>query len=159
MGRPAGNQAVLETFSPLVAHHSGKCMAVVNNSMSNGAKVQQWTCQPSNAAMYWSVIPVDNGAYYLIRNYLSVLNGNPLCLDLPSPNYPVFPPKGTQLALYSCLGTPNQGWRAEGSSAVGNFILKNMGTGMLVTVAGGSHADGAAIDQWPHASQPNQSWS
>jgi hypothetical protein len=109
----------------------------------------QWECDNSDAE-FWEVIPRDDGNYYEIHNYARP----DLCLDVPGGTFQ----RGTQLMIYPCHGGDNQLWKAEGSPVCDGAVFVNKRTQQLVGAAGGQRGNGVPVVQWPHASDPDQTW-
>jgi beta-glucanase (GH16 family) len=102
----------------------GKCVDVSgDNTGGNGAAVQLWTCQGTQATdQQWTW----NG---------STLRTLGRCLDVQSGGTA----NGTQLQLWDCNGTGAQNWQQVGNT------LRNPQSGKCIDSPGGSTANGARL--------------
>ena len=87
------------TYYPVIAKHSGKCLDVANASLSDGAPVNQYHCTGGNNQL-WSINEDANG-FVTLTNKLS---GK--CLDVPGADVS----NGRVLQQYTCTGGDNQKW-------------------------------------------------
>jgi hypothetical protein len=106
----------------------GRCLDVIGNSTSPGAKLQLYDCN-GNGGQQW--VPQENG---------SIVNPQSgLCLDDPSGNTT----NGTQLQIWTCNGLSPQQFTITAGTPI---ILSG---GKCVDVAGADvGGNGAAIDVW-----------
>ncbi len=113
----------------------GKCLDVSGGSSENGAKVQLWTCNGTNAQK-WTL---EDGA---------LVTPSGKCLDAAG----FRSANGTPVQIWDCHGGDNQKWRLEGDHIVG------IG-GKCLDASGASSADGTSIILWDCHGGDNQKWS
>ncbi len=90
------------------AQHSGKCLDVNNSSPDNGAKVQQWDCNNTNA-QNWELFYVGSGPRFRDQagNYYALRNVNSKkCLDI----YGAATHNGARITQWECHWGGNQQW-------------------------------------------------
>jgi hypothetical protein len=125
----------------------GKCMAVAKGLMAPGTKVIQFDCVGS-PDQYWSHPPANNNTSYEIRNEAA---GGKYCLAVPGQST-----DPTQLIIWPCAGTDDQRWKIKSSN--GAYVLVNENSALVVSVAGGSVGNNAAIVQYPYHYSNDQYW-
>lgn len=146
----------------LVARHSGKCIAVSENSTANGAQILQWSCtagtSPSDGYTF-SLVPFSGGFYQLrVNPRTSAEFSTPKCLDVTGASGA----NGAKLQQFQCLGESqaNQLWfkaPLAGQEPFVAFMAKP--TGKCLDVEGVSTANGARLQQWDCLFGGNQQWS
>lgn len=138
--------------------HSGLCLDVNGGSTSNGARVQQWDCNNTNAQK-WEIVyagggPRFNGQagnYYFIKNV-----GSGKCLDVIGASRS----NGAGVTQWDCHGGTNQRWLLYNHISW-NFkvTLVNQNSGKCLDVLGWSRNRGASIGQWDcNIGNRNQQW-
>ncbi len=133
----------------IVSRKSGKCIDVARAQTNDGANIQQWTCNGTNAQL-WDFYDLGGGevavALRLSRKVMDVNSNNPA--------------DGTNIAQYSWHGRENQRWRLEPAGR-GFFKLVSVGTGKCIDVdqsTDGGNNDGANVQQWSCHGNENQQW-
>jgi endo-1,4-beta-D-glucanase Y len=124
--------------------HSGKCADVAGASTSNGANVQQWTCN-GKSSQQWTMKQVTTGVYEAV----AVHSGK--CMNVAGASLL----SGANVDQYSCAGVDQQRWKLT-SVASGIYTLTNVKSGKCLDVYGASTADGANIQQWTCNGHTNQ---
>ena len=127
------------------ANHSGKCLAVFNASLDDGANVQQANCSTCSNQL-WQLEHAGDGYYKIVADHsgkcLEVFNAS---LD-----------DGANVQQASCSDQDNQLWKVE---AVGNDLFKISAKHSGKSLeAFNSTADGANVYQADFWSHDNQVW-
>ncbi|MFI6690060.1 RICIN domain-containing protein [Streptomyces sp. NPDC050485] len=127
---------------------SGKCLEIPGNNGSDGAPVQQWTCNRGENQK-WYVYATGDGYYTLVNS----MSGD--CLDVPYASKD----RGTALQQWSCNGGDNQKWVISGTDpSTGLLTITNKNSWMVIDNPNGSTSDGARMVQWPYNYGKNQFW-
>jgi chitinase len=114
----------------------GKCVDVASASSANGAAVQLWTCNSSNAQS-WTVS--SDGTIRALGK----------CMDINAAGTA----NGTVVQLYDCNGSGAQVWQAQS-----NGTLRNPASGRCLDATGPSSADGTRLQIWDCFGGSNQVW-
>ena len=130
----------------LVRKGSDKCLDVDSASTANGARIQQWSCNGTNAQRF--TIEDRGGGNYRLRNA-----GSNKCLDVAAGGTS----NGTRIQQWSCGTGSNQRFRIEDQSG-GYFRLRHPASGKCVDVSGSSSADGAQVQLWTCSASSAQAW-
>lgn len=125
---------------------SSKCLDVPNASLTDGTKMQQYTCNGTNAQR-WKLTPV--GEYYSIKN---VNSGKALDVSGGSTA------DGASIIQYAYSGGNNELWKVM-ANGTGSFELRPVHSNKCADVASGSIADGALVDQWTCNGGTHQKWT
>ncbi|MFD9127676.1 RICIN domain-containing protein [Kitasatospora sp. NPDC059571] len=142
-GAPSTNPSTYYTIKNV---NSGQLADVSNASTADGGSVIQW---PNNggANQQWNIVPVTGQLYKIVnRNSGKVLDMN------YSSHW-----RGTALQQYTYNGGNNQLWYFEPTG--GGYLIRNYESKQVLEVAGGSTANGAAIDQSNAVNQSHQAWT
>ena len=132
----------------IVSRWSDLCMDVQGGSTANGALIQQWECNETNAQKF-DKTPVADG-YFLIRN-----RGSGRCLAVSDAGTQ----NGALIGQYDCdSSNQNQHWRSTdpGGNSVGAKWLINRHSGKCVEVPGWATTKGTLLAQldcvsgWKH---------
>ncbi|WP_166435910.1 family 43 glycosylhydrolase [Cellulomonas shaoxiangyii] len=123
----------------LVSAQSGRCLDVVGNDSTPGARIQIWDCN-GVAGQGWTL--TSSGE-------LRTFDGT-RCLD--ALEWGTTP--GTALISWSCTGSANQRF-ARG----GNGSLVHQPSGLCVDVTGARTANGTAVTLWTCTGRDNQRWT
>lgn len=128
------------------ARHSGKAMNVQQASISDGARVDQYT-YGGNAWQQWGFDDVGGG-------YLRIYSRHSgKCLTVTGASTA----DGAELTQYTCGGGTNQQFQMV---ANGNYFqLRARHSGKCVEVPSASTADGVILKQYPCNTGTNQQWS
>jgi hypothetical protein len=133
----------------IVSRKSGKCIDVARAQTTDGANIQQWTCNGTNAQL-WDFYDLGGGdvavALRLSRKVMDV-NSNSSA-------------DGANIAQYSWHGRENQRWRLEPAGR-GFFKLVSVGSGKCIDVdqsVEDGRNDGANVQQWSCHGKENQQW-
>jgi hypothetical protein len=114
----------------------GKCVDVAAASSANGAAVQLYDCNGTNA-QNWT------------RATDGTLRALGKCMDVTGAGTA----NGTKVQLYDCNGTAAQRWTRTGSTLV------NAGSGKCLDAAGPSSANGTRLQIWTCSGAANQLWT
>jgi chitinase len=114
----------------------GKCVDVAAASTANGAKVQLFTCNGTNAQTW-----TTSG---------SALQSMGKCMDAAAAGTA----NGTKVQLYDCNGTGAQAWQHTASGQ-----LVNPASGRCLDATGPSSADGTQLQLWDCTGGSNQKWT
>jgi glucoamylase len=133
---PSVVKAKYRGAGPIVGE-SGKCIDDAGASTNNGAAIQIWTCNGTNAQSWtWS-----SGA-----GTLSILDK---CIDVTGGGTA----NGTKIQLWDCNGTGAQQWRWRQQS-----LLVNPQSGRCLDVTSGGTADGTRLQIWDCNDTAAQDW-
>jgi len=116
----------------------GKCVDVAAASSANGAAIQLYDCNGTNAQV-WTVGNADNSVQALGK-----------CLDVTAAGTA----DGTKIQLYDCNGTAAQKWTAGAGGT-----LVNTGSGKCLDATGQSSANGTRLQIWTCGAAANQRWT
>nr|BFE57210.1 hypothetical protein GCM10020063_017360 [Dactylosporangium thailandense] len=128
--------ATAATAGPIVGL-GGKCVDVAGASSANGAAIQLYDCNGTNAQS-WTIGTADNTVRALGK-----------CLDVTAASTA----NGAKIQLYDCNGTAAQQWTANGSALV------NTGSGKCLDATDQSSANGTRLQIWTCAGSANQAWT
>jgi glucoamylase len=133
---PSVVKAKYRGAGPIVGE-SGKCIDDAGASTNNGAAIQIWTCNGTNAQSWtWS-----SGA-----GTLGILDK---CIDVTGGGTA----NGTKIQLWDCNGTGAQQWRWRQQSR-----LVNPQSGRCLDATGGGTADGTRLQIWDCNDTAAQDW-
>ncbi len=142
------------TFSgyyKLTAKHSGKVLDVSNASTANGATVQQWTSNGTNAQKW--LIENIGGGYYTLKAKCSGkvldVSGGPSATG-----------NGVKIQQWEYVGGDNQKWRIDSvENGYYKITAKHSGKCLDVNWGIGALGDGAWTHQWDYVGADNQKWA
>ncbi|GAA4467976.1 glycosyl hydrolase family 18 protein [Phytohabitans houttuyneae] len=115
---------------------ASKCVDVAGASTANGAAVQLYACNGTNAQQ-WTV--GSDGTLRALGK----------CMDVTAAGTA----NGTKVQLYDCNGTGSQVWQAQS-----NLTLRNPQSGRCLDATGNSSADGTRLQIWDCFGGANQQW-
>lgn len=137
-GGGGGGGSYPSGYHQLVDQNSGNCLDVYNNGLTNGTKVQTWSCKSSGQAnQEFQFNPVSNG-YGELQNQNS---GKDIVVQSASTS------AGALIIQYTQNGTSNGLWEAIPLSD-GTWQFKNLNSGLCLDVTGASTSVGTQLDQW-----------
>ncbi len=138
-------------YYKLTVKHSGKVLDVNQASTLDGALVQQWTDNGTNAQKW--LIEGVGGGYYSLKAKCS---GK--ALDVTGGSAAIA--NGAQLQQWTYSGDDNQKWKID-SVESGYYKLTAKHSGKCLDIAGGLSAtgDGALAHQWDYLGADNQKWA
>ncbi|MYS23480.1 Ricin-type beta-trefoil lectin domain-containing protein [Streptomyces sp. DvalAA-14] len=116
--------------------YGGKCVDVAGASSTNGAAVQLYDCNGTNAQS-WTV--GSDGTLKALGK----------CMDVTAAGTA----NGTKVDLYDCNGTGSQVWQKSGSTLV------NPQSGKCLDATGPSSANGTRLQIWTCGTGANQQWT
>ncbi|MFI5909966.1 glycosyl hydrolase family 18 protein [Dactylosporangium sp. NPDC051541] len=116
---------------------ASKCIDVAAASSANGAAIQLYTCNGTNAQT-WTV--ATDGTLRALGK----------CLDITAAGTA----NGTKIQLYDCNGTGAQKWTYNTADST----LRNPTSGRCLDVSDNSSADGARLQIWDCFAGANQRW-
>ena len=117
---------------------AGKCVDVAGASTANGAAVQLYACNGTNAQT-WTV-GTDGTVRALGK-----------CMDVAAAGTA----NGTQIQLWDCNGTGAQVWQYNAADST----LRNPASNRCLDVTGNSSADGTRLQIWDCFAGANQRWT
>ena len=131
----------------IINKHSGKVLDVSGSNTNNGANVQQWDSNGTNAQKWY--IHQNSDYSYTIT---SVINGKALDVDAWSKN------NGANVQMWDCGNSQSnqQWWLTEVGDGYSSIINKN--SNKCLDVSGWSTASGANVQQYDYYQQANQLW-
>lgn len=144
----AGSTSNIESggIYTLTSKVSGKVLDVVDVSMADGAKMQQWTNYTATNQRF-KVEHMGDGYYKLT----AVHSGK--VLDVPSSSTA----SGVQLQQWNDNGTDAQRWKIVDAGG-GYYKLVSKVSGLVMDVSSASTADGAAVQQYTDNGTDAQRW-
>ncbi|MEO3771130.1 glycosyl hydrolase family 18 protein [Micromonospora sp. B9E7] len=116
---------------------AGKCVDVASASTANGAAIQLWTCNGTNAQT-WTVASD------------STLRALGKCADITSGSTA----NGAKVQLWDCNGSGAQVWQAQS-----NGTLRNPQSNKCLDASDNSSADGTRLQIWDCFAGANQRWT
>ncbi|GGM38680.1 glycosyl hydrolase family 18 protein [Dactylosporangium sucinum] len=116
---------------------AGKCVDVAAASTANGAAIQLYTCNGTNA-QNWTV--ATDGTLRALGK----------CMDVTSAGTA----NGTKIQLWDCNGTGAQVWQSQSDGT-----LRNPASSKCLDVTDNSSADGARLQIWDCFAGANQRWT
>jgi len=139
-----------EVVSPglyrLTAKHSGKALDVAGGSLADGALVQQWTDNGSDAQR-WNIERDTSPSFRIV----SQRSGRRLEISNASQA------DGAGAQQWSAQNADNQRWLMTHTGSDW-FTIAAKHSGKNLDVSGNSSADGAKVHQWTSTSGDNQKW-
>jgi hypothetical protein len=137
------------TWYNVVNQGNGKCVDDQNGSAANGAIVQQWACNTSNANQQWQFI-ASSGGYYEVVSH----NGSNLAWDVTN----VSTADAAPIQLWAYGGGNNQQWQPVALDST-HYKFVNRNSGKCLDVPSASTTDGVQLDQYACNGTGAQSWS
>ncbi len=132
----------------LVNRHSNKCLDVSASNPNNGAKIQQWDCNNTNAQAF-RLRDMGTGRYMLVN-----VNSN-RCLDIEAWGVN----NGSRVIQWDCHGGNNQLWTL-GNSVNGTKVLRSVHSpNRCLDIDGPSLDNGKVAQIWDCAGSANQDWT
>ncbi|UWP78562.1 glycosyl hydrolase family 18 protein [Dactylosporangium fulvum] len=116
---------------------AGKCIDIAGASTANGAAIQLYTCNGTNA-QNWTV--AGDGTLRALGK----------CMDVTSAGTA----NGTKIQLWDCNGSGAQVWQSQS-----NGTLRNPVSNKCLDVTDNSSADGARLQIWDCFASANQRWT
>jgi glucoamylase len=133
---PSVVKAKYRGAGPIVGE-SGKCIDDAAASTNNGAAIQIWTCNGTNAQSWtWSS---GAGTLRILDKCIDVTGGATA--------------NGTKIQLWDCNGTGAQQWRWRQQS-----LLMNPQSGRCLDVTGGGTGNGTRLQLWDCNDTAAQAW-
>ncbi len=133
-------------YYAVVAKHSGKALDVYGASRNNGANVQQWARNGTDA-QNWRFEPTTDG-HYVVRAKCSNK-----ALDVQD----VAKVEGANVQQWDYGNGDNQKWRLE-NAGDGYYYLRAKHSGLYLDVAWASKDDGANVAQVKYYGSDAQKW-
>jgi chitinase len=124
------------TAAAQITGYGSKCVDIAAASSANGAKVQLFTCNGTNAQTW-----TTSG---------STLQAMGKCMDVSAAGTA----NGAKVQLYTCNGTGAQAWQHTASGQ-----LVNPASGRCLDATGPSSADGTQLQIWDCTGGSNQKWT
>ncbi|RYZ45207.1 MAG: chitinase, partial [Myxococcaceae bacterium] len=145
--RPAIVSTITEGDYVIRSVMTNKCIDVASSSTADGAKVQQWDCNGTNAQKF-HVAPTTNG-------YFKIINVNSgKGLDVQG----VSTAQNAIIHQWSYVGGANQQFRFVNRGGT-QFSMHLRHTDMAVDLSWGSADNGTPLLQYPYGGTANQHWS
>ena len=147
---------------------SGLALDAAGGSMTNGTNIQVWDANDTNAQK-WKIEKVNNteeneSAESTSSNIIdgendyiieSIVN-NSKTIDIAGGAEGAR--NGTNIQLWDANGTNAQSWRFIYNSADDTYTIKNLVTGKVLDVAGGSMVAGTNVQLWEENGSCAQKW-
>lgn len=124
------------TFNRIVNRNSNKCVDVQQPNTSDGANVDEWTCN-GFAWQNWQLQDLGTGFFQIVSQ------NSGKCLDVVGKGTA----NGVNVDQWACNGGTNQQWQKITTTAPW-FRLVNRNSGKVLDVNGCGTADGTNIQQW-----------
>jgi hypothetical protein len=120
-----------------VVGNGGKCVDVAGGSTPNGAAIDLWDCNGTNAQKFtWNT---GDGAIHVLGKCMDIANGGTA--------------NGTKVQLWDCNGTGAQQWRYRAWNT-----LYNPQSGRCLDDPGGNTANGTQLQIWDCNGAAAQVW-
>ena len=132
----SGGGTTTPTAVSVISSLNNKCIDVPSANFVDGARLQTWTCNGTNAQK-WT----------FTGGTLASQNGK--CMDVASGSTA----NGAAIQLWTCNGTGAQQFVLNSAGA-----LVNPQSNKCVDIVGANSADGAKLQLWPCAGSSNQTW-
>ena len=126
----------------ITAYHAGRCLDVDGMSTSDGARVQQYSCN-GGANQRWRLRAVDGGRWEIV----GMASGR--CLQTSGDG------AGAGATLGTCAGMPRQRWEAV---RTGNTFALRSPNGLCLEVNGDSRSNGASVELAACSGAAYQQW-
>jgi hypothetical protein len=137
-----GNQP----YFMIVNQNSGKCLDLIGGNTANGAVTNQWTYDVNGPNQRWALTPTADGAHFKLISWVS---GKAVSVANDSTA------NGAQLWAWDYNTDPSQQWDLV-DAGNGWYNIKNVRSGLLMDVSGGSTADNAMIQQYANTNSAAQ---
>lgn len=124
--------------------HSDKCVDLNSSGSSNGTKVQNWSCNNTQAQSFWIV---NYNGWVMFKN-----TKNNKCIDVPSSSKN----NGAKLQLYDCNNTDAQLWQFDERKNGYAARIRNKSSGKCLDLTDWNKADGTHLQQWDCGEGDNQ---
>jgi hypothetical protein len=135
----------------IVNRNSGKCMEVYHSQTSNGANVDQYTCNWT-ATQSWHFVQVGTSQNQPVDEIVN--NNSGKCLEV----YHSGLGNGANVDQWGCNGTATQHWMYHDPQTGIGIIFINMNSGLVLEVAHSSTANYGNVDQWILNYTDTQHW-
>lgn len=153
-GPVAQEAAGPESATWIYNENSRKCLVVPNESHNWGVGLIQWTCHQQPLGQRWFLEASGLPRVYRIRNLET-----DQCIGLPNAST-VWGKQVIQWPCGSLSGAPDHYWGLQGPYGPNRlYQLVNHNSRLCLAVRDGSHADGAAVVQWPCGAIDDHFWS
>lgn len=131
----------------LVGAQSGKCLDVAGAANWDGANVQLWSCNWTNAQLFRKQM-MQGAAFRLVN----VASGK--CVDVSGASKN----DGANVQQWTCNGTAAQLFYTWDVDATYSRVT-NLYSGKVLDVAGWGDFNGANVQQWTYGGGNNQKWA
>jgi beta-L-arabinofuranosidase (glycosyl hydrolase family 127)/glycosyl hydrolase family 127 (putative beta-L-arabinofuranosidase)/ricin-type beta-trefoil lectin protein len=140
----------LPAYFMIVNRNSGLCLDLIGGDLSNGARINQWTCDVNSPNQRWAILPTEHRDHFEL---VSALSGKSACIDADSLS------DGAQLHDWTYTGNnPAQQFDLV-ETANGWFKIRNVKSGKVLDVDAFSTANDGKVQQWSdNGGQGNQLW-
>jgi hypothetical protein len=130
----------------IINQHSGLCLDVAGAATTNGAQIDQWTCN-GQSNQNWTLTSLGNSDYELQAQ------NSGLVLDVAASSTA----DGAKVDQWQWNGGNNQRWFFT-SAGNGYYTVHPVHSSKCLDVAGQSTTAGAKVDQWTCNGGSNQLW-
>ncbi|GAA1373094.1 RICIN domain-containing protein [Streptomyces beijiangensis] len=139
--------AAADSWSQFANSGSGKCLEVENSSQSNGARVQQWSCN-EQAGANWYTRDAGGGYVYIVNR------GTGKCLEIENSSGS----NGARAQQWDCKGQAGAKWKIGPYLSLydAREIINHSGKGL--EIENSSHSNGARAQQWTRGTQAGGLW-
>ncbi|MFG3257436.1 RICIN domain-containing protein [Streptomyces sp. NPDC048172] len=144
----AGEVSGAGTWETLAAEHSGKCVDVADESLDDGARVDQWSCGGGLHQQVWLQDAGDGTVRAMLRH-----SGK--CLEVSDASKD----DGAAVVQSACGEGDSQRWTVKDAGAGESVTLVARHSGKCLDVQNRSNEDGATVVQWTcDDAADNQRW-
>lgn len=126
---------------------SGKALEVADNSLADGAKIQQWAYS-NTANQQFNVTLESDGSYKLVASHSNKV------LDVPNSSTAI----SVQLQQWNDNGTNAQRWLIT-KTGDGYYKVVSKASGLAMDVRSSTNADGGVVQQYTDNNTDAQKWS
>jgi len=140
----------VQPYFMIVNQNSGRCLDLIGGDRSNGARINQWACDPNSANQRWAIVPTENKDHFKL---ISQVTGKSACIAADSTD--------NAAQLHDWRYTGNNPAQQFDLIDAGNgwFKIKNVHSGKVLDVNAFSLDNDAKVQQWDdNGGQGNQLW-
>ncbi len=134
------------TVYSFLSAQSSSCMDVPASTSDNGAQIQQWTCNGTDAQKFMALKQADGS--FSLRNLSSRK-----CFDIPANSLD----SGAILQQWDCLNSGNQSFRFA-RNLDGSVTIRGVASGLCLALQSSESNDGIKIVQKNCADAVDQKW-
>ncbi|BDI28856.1 hypothetical protein CCAX7_009070 [Capsulimonas corticalis] len=149
LGAPRTQAQSNQPYFMLINQNSGKALDLIGGSTANGAVTNQWTTDFNSINQRWALLPTEGANHFKL---ISWVDGKAVSVSNNSTS------AGAQIWAWDYTGNePSQQWDLV-DAGNGWYYVKNVRSGLVLDVSGGSTADNAMVQQWTSNQSAAQKW-